>query len=137
MENKKEYAYNLHGVKVVKCCASCEFRCPDAGHATKTPRRLCLNGRGTHYLNYLCRDWKMEETSRRDKPIISLWSMQPRGDGRVKRPDYIKFMQQKLEALDKELNASGMPSKECGKLQRDRVHEWICEFEMTRGSRFL
>lgn len=139
MENKeqKEFAYNLYGVKVKKCCASCEWRTPDAGQTAKVPRRICMRGHGVHSFSYLCTDWRIEETCKDKNPRVSLQTMRAIGNGRVKKPAYIKFMQQKLQELDNELNASGMSSKICAKEQRARIQSWIAEYESLYGSRYL
>jgi hypothetical protein len=141
MENKeqKEFAYNLYGVKVKKCCASCEWRCPDAGHmdAKTKPRRICMKGHGVHYSDYLCTDWRMEETCKDKNPRVSLQTMRPIGNGRVKSPAYIKFVQLKLQELDNELTASGMSSKMCNNIQKEKMQQWTVEYEQLYGSRYL
>ena len=100
MENleQKEFAYNVYGVRIVKCCASCELG-EYCDFSIERPKRLCLNGRGIRSIGDVCKDWRMEEKKQKGSKV-SLMTMQALGNAKVKSPAYIKFIKEKLTKLD-------------------------------------
>lgn len=101
-EVKKVFTTNKHGLKIVKCCASCEHCGRDE---TKERARLCMIGKGVHSNDYLCEDWKIEKTPRdkQHKAARSLNDVMLEPTGGVKKPDYIRFVQVKLDELEQHL----------------------------------
>lgn len=137
MENKeqKEFAYNVYGVRIVKCCASCELG-EYCDFSIERPKRLCLNGRGIRSIGDVCKDWRMEEKKRKGSKA-SLMTMQALGNAKVKSPSYIKFIREKLTKLDIELNNNvTISAAEAAQIFRKRVQEWKEEYEHKFGSRY-
>ena len=135
MENleQKEFAYNVYGVRIVKCCASCELG-EYCDFSIERPKRLCLNGRGIRAIGDVCKDWRMEEKKRKGSKA-SLMTMQALGNAKVKSPAYIKFIKEKLTKLDIELkNDVTISAAEAAQIFRKRVQEWKEEYEHTFGS---
>lgn len=98
----KVFTTNAHGLRIVKCCASCEHCGRDE---TKELARICKIGNGVHSNDYLCEQWEMEKTPR-DKQhadAMALKDVMLRPTGNVRKPEYIRFVQERLEELDRNL----------------------------------
>ena len=87
---KKEFTRNAKGVRIVKCCASCQH-CGIDG--VREQVRICKNGRGEHSNDYLCNDW----TIRKKIDEVEL-----KGDGRIKKPPYIMWLKEQVSKLSNE-----------------------------------
>ena len=87
---KKEFTRNAKGVRIVKCCASCQH-CGFDG--VREQVRICKNGHGEHANDYLCKDW----TIRRKLDEVEL-----KADGRIKKPSYIMWMKEQVSKLSDE-----------------------------------
>lgn len=86
----KEFTTNKYGVKIVKCCASCQHCEADK---LRDDLRICMGGHGNHANNYLCDDWSMN--SKIDELKIS-------GDGRIKKPTYFAWLKDQVDKLNYE-----------------------------------
>ena len=77
MDNNNKFFPNRHGIRIVKCCSSCEYK-----HFDKGNQRICVHIGCLVRKNGLCKDWKMSEYY--DNAGI--------GDGRVKKKSYLDFV---------------------------------------------
>lgn len=87
---KKEFTRNAKGVRIVKCCASCQH-CGIDG--VREHVRICKNGRGEHANDYLCNDWTIRK---------KLDEVELNADGRIKKPSYIMWLKEQVSKLSKE-----------------------------------
>ena len=120
----KVFTTNDNGVRIVKCCASCEHCSSDGREVI----RICMAGHGERPNTYLCKDWEIQQTLRKDAKY-SLKTMQLKADGRVIRPEYVAFVKQQIE----ELSHQNLDPYDI-KLMAAHFPEI---FERTHGSRFL
>ena len=87
---KKEFTRNTHGVLIVKCCASCQH-CGFDG--IREQIRICKNGHGEHFNDYLCNDWTIRK---------KLDEIESKADGRIKKPPYIMWLKEQVSKLSNE-----------------------------------
>ena len=87
---KKEFTRNAKGVRIVKCCASCQY-CGIDG--VREQVRICKNGRGEHANDYLCNDWTIRK---------KLDEVELKADGRIKKPSYIMWLKEQVSKLSSE-----------------------------------
>lgn len=71
-----KYYINKHGIRIVKCCASCQHKDLHAGN------RVCLMTRSNIKGTYVCREWKVAEHL----------ANAGKGDGKVKKKEYLQFV---------------------------------------------
>jgi hypothetical protein len=74
---KNKYFVNRHGIRIVKCCSSCENKHYDRGN-----QRVCVHLGCLVRKNGLCKDWKMS----------ACYDYAGIGDGRVKKKAYLDFV---------------------------------------------
>jgi hypothetical protein len=86
--NKKEMVLNSHGVRIKKCCASCQHK--NIGKSEN--QRICMLGEGEVKKTYLCADWEMSDTCKEYKM---------NAQGRIKKPHYIEWMKQRVSEINK------------------------------------
>ena len=79
---KKEFTRNAKGVRIVKCCASCQH-CDFDG--IREHVRICKNGHGEHANDYLCKEWTIRK---------KLDDVELKADGRIKKPSYIMWLKE-------------------------------------------
>jgi hypothetical protein len=87
---KKEFTRNAHGVRIVKCCASCQHCGIDS---VRDQIRICCNGHGEHFNDYLCNDWTIRK---------KLDEVESKADGKIKKPSYIMWLKEQVSKLSDE-----------------------------------
>jgi len=71
-----KYYINKHGIRIVKCCASCQHKDLHAGN------RICLMSHTPIKGTYVCKEWN----------LASHLNNAGRGDGKVKKREYLQFI---------------------------------------------
>ena len=84
MKKKQIMTTNANGVTVKVCCASCEFKTWKADCM-----RWCTKRKAEVAAGNYCNRWRMSEQMKRAGK---------RGDGRVKRKEYLRFLLEVREA---------------------------------------
>ena len=87
---KKEFTRNAKGVRIVKCCASCQHCGIDS---VREQIRICGSGHGEHFNDYLCNDWTIRK---------KLDEVESKADGRIKKPSYIMWLKEQVNKLSNE-----------------------------------
>ena len=87
---KKEFTRNAHGVRIVKCCASCQYHGIDG---IREQIRICGIGHGEHFNDYLCNDWTIGK---------KLDEIESKADGRIKKPSYLMWLKEQVSKLSNE-----------------------------------
>ena len=87
---KKEFTRNAHGVRIVKCCASCQHCGIDS---VREQIRICGIGHGEHFNDYLCNDWTIRK---------KLDEIESKADGKIKKPSYIMWLKEQVSKLSDE-----------------------------------
>ena len=85
----EEFEKNRFGIQIKKCCASCKHHTD----GEKDNKRKCLRYGVEHSLDYLCaKGWEMMRPGNPPKPGELNLDNAGKGDGRVKKPQYIKYV---------------------------------------------
>ena len=85
----EEFERNRYGINIKKCCASCLHHTD----GSKDHLRLCNRYGIENPLDYLCvKGWEMMRPGNPPKPGEINLQNAGRGDGSVKKPQYIKFV---------------------------------------------
>lgn len=125
MEVIKEFVRNRAGMLIVRCCASCKYHMSDPQR-----ERICqcsLHHKRRH-IDDVCGDHAITDVV----PLgvsVSLASLRPKPSGKIKKPEYIRFIQSQLEKID----GNSMTQVEFG----DFVENLKRTFEREHGSRYL
>lgn len=96
MEKQKVFVRNNYGIKIVKCCASCEHKALD------NRSRLCTIGEGIVASSHCCKNWQMAEA----------YKQAGKGGGVVKKKDYLDFVINRLEENAGRHSISSRPNRE-------------------------
>lgn len=115
----KEMVKNDHGVRIVKCCASCA-NCAEDCAKMRANVRMCMAGHGEHDKSYLCSDWKM-------KKFYQDFELKP--FGRIKKPEYLKWLLAKVDGI----NAMDIEEKD----KRQLVTNLPDIYEKEMGCRYM
>ena len=84
-----EYVKNKYNISIKKCCASCQHH-TDGSNDRK---RKCNKYATEHPADYCCnKGWELMHPSDPPKPGEINYDNAGRGDGFVKKPQYIKFV---------------------------------------------
>lgn len=111
-----EFAKNKNGVRIKKCCASCQFMAYGKGNE----ERICCMGEGSVPKNWCCEDWTIS-------PVKNNIKMQH--FGQLKRPHYIAWMADNAgQIADQDLDAT---------TKRDLLNKLPRVYEEIYGSRYL
>lgn len=125
MAFNKEFVRNWAGLVIVRCCASCKYHMSDPKR-----ERICqcsLHHKRRH-IDDVCGDHAITDVV----PLgvsVSLASLRPKPSGKIKKPEYIRFMQAQLARI----NGNSMTQVEFS----DFVENLKCTFERENGSRYL
>ena len=125
MELNKEFVRNWAGLVIVRCCASCKYHMSD-------PQRERICQCSLHHkrrrIDDVCGDHAITDVV----PLgvsVSLASLRPKPSGKIKKPEYIRFMQAQLSKID----CNSMTQVEFG----DFVENLKRTFEREHGTRYL
>lgn len=114
----KVFITNKYHVPIVKCCASCKH-CE--GDAIRGEVRICLAGHGERYMSYLCKDGYEISDKINDIRLSA--------DGKIKKPAYIKWLIEQVDALDEQ----NLDEKD----KRDIIYKLPFLYEKKFGTRFM
>jgi hypothetical protein len=106
-KTKVKYYINENGVRIKKCCASCQF----AACTSNIDARLCQQGEGNVSPKFVCYSWQIKD----EYSDISL-----RGDGRIRTQQYIQW----LSAQRIYEKNHGIKPREVRELEREYVKEF-------------
>lgn len=93
-KKKMEQAINKNGVKIKKCCASCEHKDFDKGG-----NRLCMRGNGHVLKDEVCPLWHISEKMDGIKKSVE--------EGKVKRPEWLQYLLYQVDCAAKIAEAAG------------------------------
>ena len=116
MAKKKaiKFTKNSEFISVKKCCASCVFK----GYTNDLAMRRCKLHHADVEPQDVCRQWQMNDQMKRAGT---------RGDGRVKRKEYLMFLMSVREA-------EWLAEVQGQKVQEMSIEEIRAEFEQKHGS---
>ena len=125
MEFSKEFVRNWAGLLIVRCCASCKYHMSD-------PQRERICQCSLHHkrrrIDDVCGDHVITDVV----PLgvsVSLASLRPKPLGKIKNPEYIRFMQSQLEKID----GDSMTQSDFA----DKISNLRMTWENLHGSRYI
>ncbi len=98
MKKRTVYARNRYGIKVKKCCGSCQHKCINLDGT-----RLCVLMDLIVPADFRCPKWDIHEG------LIHVG----KGGGKVKSHQYLKFVQEVREREQAAIEAGQMKLKDC------------------------
>lgn len=117
----EEQTLNKNGVKIKKCCASCEYKDYDKGG-----NRLCMRGNGHVLKDKVCPLWHISEKSNN----INI----DKDKGRVKRMEWLQFFILYVDKAAKAAEAAGMKFKGVGEEKKEELKRF---WESVHGNVYL
>ena len=114
MAFNKEFVRNWAGLLIVRCCASCKY------HMSLHHKRRRIDD--------VCGDHAITDVV----PLgvsVSLASLRPKPSGKIKKPEYIRFMQSQLGKI----NGDSMSQNDFA----DVINNLRTTWEKLHGSRYI
>ena len=125
MAFSKEFVRNWAGLLIVRCCASCKYHMSD-------PQRERICQCSLHHkrrrIDDVCGDHAITDVV----PLgvsVSLASLRPKPSGKIKKPEYINFMQSQLAKI----NGDSMSQNDFA----DMISNLRTTWEKLHGSRYI
>ena len=121
----KEYVRNESGLMIVRCCASCK-------HHLSDPQREHICQCSLHHvrrrLDDACGDHELNDRKQMFSEV-SMLTLHAKPSGKIKKPEYIRFMQAQLEKID----GDSMSQNDFAEMINNLRTTW----EKLNGSRYL